>query len=58
MNKTIEKAREAGVCWTLIRNTTHQGAMAYYSLMAARPGNGRHRRRLQSAKHGDLRLQG
>ena len=34
MNKTIEKAREAGVCWTLIRNTTHQGAMAYYSLMA------------------------
>ena len=35
MNKTIEKAREAGVCWTIIRNTTHQGAMAYYSLMAA-----------------------
>ena len=35
MNKTMEKAREAGVCWTIIRNTTHQGAMAYYSLMAA-----------------------
>lgn len=35
MNKTIEKAKEAGVCWTIIRNTTHQGAMAYYSLMAA-----------------------
>ncbi len=34
MNKTIDKAREAGVCWTIIRNTTHQGAMAYYSLMA------------------------
>ena len=34
MNKTIEKAREAGVCWSIIRNTTHQGAMAYYSLMA------------------------
>lgn len=35
MNKTIEKAKQVGVCWTLIRNTTHQGAMAYYSLMAA-----------------------
>ncbi len=34
MNKTIEKAKQAGVCWTIIRNTTHQGAMAYYSLMA------------------------
>ena len=34
MSMTIEKAREAGVCWTIIRNTTHQGAMAYYSLMA------------------------
>ena len=34
MNKTIEKARDAGVCWSIIRNTTHQGAMAYYSLMA------------------------
>ncbi len=35
MNKTIEKAKEVGVCWTIIRDTTHQGAMAYYSLMAA-----------------------
>jgi LDH2 family malate/lactate/ureidoglycolate dehydrogenase len=38
MNKTIEKAKQVGVCWTLIRNTTHQGAMAYYSLMAADQG--------------------
>ncbi|MBC7236360.1 MAG: Ldh family oxidoreductase [Chloroflexi bacterium] len=36
MDKTIAKAKEVGVCWTLIRNTTHQGAMAYYSLMAAK----------------------
>jgi ureidoglycolate dehydrogenase (NAD+) len=35
MNKTMAKAKEVGVCWTLIRNTTHQGAMAYYALMAA-----------------------
>jgi len=38
MNKTIEKAKQVGVCWTLIRNTTHQGAMAYYSLMSADQG--------------------
>ncbi len=38
MNKTIEKAKQVGVCWTIIRNTTHQGAMAYYSLMAAEQG--------------------
>lgn len=35
MRKVIEKAREAGIGWGLIRNTTHQGAMGYYSLMAA-----------------------
>jgi len=35
MNRAIEKAREVGVCWGIIRNTTHQGAMAYYPLMAA-----------------------
>ena len=38
MERTIAKAREAGMGWCLIRNTTHQGAMAYYSLMAARAG--------------------
>jgi LDH2 family malate/lactate/ureidoglycolate dehydrogenase len=35
MNKVIEKAKNTGIGWGLIRNTTHQGAMAYYSLMAA-----------------------
>ena len=34
MNKVMEKAREAGIGWALIRNTTHQGAMAYYTHMA------------------------
>jgi LDH2 family malate/lactate/ureidoglycolate dehydrogenase len=35
MEKVIEKAREVGIGWGLIRNTTHQGAMGYYSQMAA-----------------------
>lgn len=38
MRRVIEKARAVGVGWGLIRNTTHQGAMAYYALMAAREG--------------------
>jgi len=38
MERVIAKAREVGVGWGLIRNTTHQGAMAYYALMAARQG--------------------
>ena len=38
MRRVVEKARAAGIGWGLIRNTTHQGAMAYYSLMAAREG--------------------
>ncbi len=38
MRRAIEKARQAGIGWVLIRNTTHQGAMAYYALMAAREG--------------------
>ncbi|MCY3772353.1 MAG: Ldh family oxidoreductase [Gemmatimonadetes bacterium] len=36
MNQAIGKARTAGIGWVLIRNTTHQGAMAYYAQMAAR----------------------
>ena len=36
MNRMIEKARQVGIGWCLIRNLTHQGAMAYYSLMAAK----------------------
>jgi ureidoglycolate dehydrogenase (NAD+) len=38
MKLAIEKARNVGIGWTLIRNVTHQGAMAYYALMAAREG--------------------
>lgn len=38
MNKAIEKAREVGICWAEISNTTHQGAMGYYPLMAAEKG--------------------
>ncbi len=38
MERVIAKAREVGVGWGLIRNTTHQGAMAYYALMAAKQG--------------------
>lgn len=34
MRRAIEKARAAGIGWAVIRNTTHQGAMAYYALMA------------------------
>ena len=36
MNHAIAKARGSGIGWVLIRNTTHQGAMAYYAQMAAR----------------------
>lgn len=36
MKQVIEKARGVGIGWALIRNTTHQGAMGYYSLMAAK----------------------
>jgi LDH2 family malate/lactate/ureidoglycolate dehydrogenase len=35
MRRVIEKAQEAGIGWALLRNTTHQGAMGYYPLMAA-----------------------
>jgi LDH2 family malate/lactate/ureidoglycolate dehydrogenase len=38
MRRAIDKARAAGIGWALIRNTTHQGAMAYYALMAAEAG--------------------
>jgi ureidoglycolate dehydrogenase (NAD+) len=36
MKRVMEKARGVGIGWGLIRNTTHQGAMGYYPLMAAR----------------------
>jgi LDH2 family malate/lactate/ureidoglycolate dehydrogenase len=35
MRQAIAKARQAGVGWAVIRNTTHQGAMGYYALLAA-----------------------
>ena len=35
MKHVISKAKDSGICWGLIKDTTHQGAMAYYSLMAA-----------------------
>jgi LDH2 family malate/lactate/ureidoglycolate dehydrogenase len=38
MRRVVDKARAVGVGWGLIRNTTHQGAMAYYALMAAAEG--------------------
>jgi len=38
MRKAIEKARKVGIGWAVIRNTLHQGAMGYYSLMAANEG--------------------
>jgi LDH2 family malate/lactate/ureidoglycolate dehydrogenase len=38
MKRVMEKARQVGIGWALIRNTMHQGAMGYYSLMAAKEG--------------------
>ena len=35
MEQVMKKAREVGIGWSLIRNTTHQGAMGYYVQMAA-----------------------
>jgi len=35
MRRVIEKAKQVGIGWCLIRNHTHQGAIGYYSLMAA-----------------------
>ena len=36
MERVMEKARRAGVGWGLIHNTTHQGSIGYYALMAAK----------------------
>ncbi len=38
MNRVMKKAKEVGIGWALIRNTNHQGAMGYYSVMAADKG--------------------
>ncbi len=34
MNKVIEKAKKAGVCFATIRNSNHYGIAGYYSMMA------------------------
>jgi ureidoglycolate dehydrogenase (NAD+) len=34
MDKVIEKARQVGIGWAVLRDTTHQGAMGYYPLIA------------------------
>jgi len=36
MELAMEKATRAGIGWVLIRNTSHQGAIGYYALRAAR----------------------
>jgi len=36
MDRVIKKAEAMGIGWSVIRNHSHQGAMAYYSLIAAR----------------------
>jgi LDH2 family malate/lactate/ureidoglycolate dehydrogenase len=38
MEQVIGKAREAGICWAILRNTTHQGALGYYTTLAANAG--------------------
>ena len=38
MERIMEKARHVGIGWALIRNLTHQGAIGYYSLLAAQQG--------------------
>jgi LDH2 family malate/lactate/ureidoglycolate dehydrogenase len=38
MERAIGKAKNVGIGWMLIRNTTHQGAIGYYALMAAKEG--------------------
>jgi LDH2 family malate/lactate/ureidoglycolate dehydrogenase len=35
MNRAMEKAKQVGIGWAFICNHTHQGAMGYYSQMAA-----------------------
>ncbi len=38
MNQAMEKAKECGIGCAFIRNTSHQGAIGYYPLMAAERG--------------------
>jgi LDH2 family malate/lactate/ureidoglycolate dehydrogenase len=36
MNRAMEKAQKVGIGWVIIRNLTHQGALGFYSDMAAK----------------------
>jgi LDH2 family malate/lactate/ureidoglycolate dehydrogenase len=38
MYRVMAKAREVGIGWGFIKNSTHQGAMGYYPLLAAEAG--------------------
>lgn len=38
MKAAIPKARQAGICWGLVRGHSHAAAIGYYTLMAAREG--------------------
>jgi len=38
VDMVVEKAKKVGICWALIRNLTHQGALGYYSQMMAEKG--------------------
>lgn len=38
MNRTIEKAKESGMCMTTVRNSNHFGIAGYYSAMALEHG--------------------
>ncbi|MBM4436155.1 MAG: Ldh family oxidoreductase [Actinobacteria bacterium] len=38
MRATIERARMHGVCWTGVRNSSHNGTQAYWALQGAREG--------------------
>ena len=35
VDKVVAKAKKAGICWGLISNLTHQGALGYYAQMIA-----------------------
>jgi LDH2 family malate/lactate/ureidoglycolate dehydrogenase len=38
MRRVMAKASDVGIGWGFIKNTTHQGAMGYYPLLAAQAG--------------------
>ena len=58
MKKAIEKAKNVGIGWVLLSDVTHQGAMAYYSLMAAQEGFAGYCHCLQPAQYGSFWREG